>query len=41
MKPGIVDLADINNNSDMFCKFVLEDIMSVTRESFNTPEETE
>lgn len=41
MKPGTVDLADINNCSEMFAKFVLEDIMSVTRESFNTPEETE
>ena len=41
MKPGIVDLADINNCSEMFAKFVLEDIMSTTRESFNMPEEIE
>jgi hypothetical protein len=41
MKPGTIDLADINNCSDMFCTYVLEDIMSTTRESFNTPEETE
>lgn len=41
MKPGTVDLADINNCSEMFSRYVLEDIMSVTRESFNNPEETE
>ena len=41
MKPGTIDLADINNCSDMFCTYVLEEIMSTTRESFNTPEESE
>lgn len=38
MKPGMIDLADINNCSDMFCNFVLEYIMSTTRESFTEAE---
>ena len=41
MKPGMVDLADINNCSDMFCTFVLENIMSTTREEFNDTETVE
>lgn len=41
MKPGTLDLSEINNSSDMFCTFVLEDIMNITRESFETPEISE
>lgn len=31
MKPGTVDLAEINNNSEMFANFVLEDVMGTSR----------